>query len=126
MPDPDAEERPPHLSVLYHESINFLQPKNHGRYVDGTLGAGGHAAGILDSSQPDGQLLGLDIDDQALQIAESQVSRVWQQSHYKKRFLCQFSRTPSHYQLGMRRRDPPRPGAFLNAAGYIRTGAFLL
>ena len=74
MPDPDAEERPPHLSVLYHESINFLQPKNHGRYVDGTLGAGGHAAGILDSSQPDGQLLGLDIDDQALQIAEDKLA----------------------------------------------------
>jgi MraZ protein len=41
-----TEERPPHLSVLYHESINLLQPKNHGRYVDGTVGAGGHAAGI--------------------------------------------------------------------------------
>ena len=74
MPDPDAEERPPHLSVLYQESINLLQPKNHGRYVDGTLGAGGHAAGILDSSQPDGQLLGLDIDDQALKIAEASLA----------------------------------------------------
>ena len=74
MPDPDAEERPPHLSVLYHESINLLQPKNHGRYVDGTLGAGGHAAGILDTSQPDGQLLGLDIDDQALKIAETSLA----------------------------------------------------
>jgi 16S rRNA (cytosine1402-N4)-methyltransferase len=73
MPEPDAEERTPHLSVLYQESINFLQPKNHGRYVDGTLGAGGHAAGILDSSQPDGQLLGLDIDDQALKIAETRL-----------------------------------------------------
>ena len=74
MPDPDAEERPPHLSVLYQESINLLQPKNHGRYVDGTLGAGGHAAGILDSSQPDGELLGLDIDDLALKIAEDRLA----------------------------------------------------
>jgi len=75
MSEPDAEERPPHLSVLYQESINFLQPKNHGRYVDGTLGAGGHAAGILDSSQPDGLLLGLDIDDQALQITEARLAK---------------------------------------------------
>jgi len=75
MPDPDADERPPHLSVLYQESINLLQPKNHGRYVDGTLGAGGHAAGILDSSQPDGKLLALDIDDQALKIAESRLAK---------------------------------------------------
>ena len=74
MPDPDAKERPPHLSVLYQESINFLQPKNRGRYVDGTLGAGGHAAGILDSCQPDGQLLGLDVDDQALQIAKNRLA----------------------------------------------------
>jgi len=74
MPDSDAERRPPHLPVLYQESINLLQPKNHGRYVDGTLGAGGHAAGILDSSRPDGQLLGLDIDDQAIKIAKIRLS----------------------------------------------------
>jgi 16S rRNA (cytosine1402-N4)-methyltransferase len=37
--------------------------------VDGTLGAGGHAKGILEASHPDGRLLGLDVDDQALEIA---------------------------------------------------------
>jgi 16S rRNA (cytosine1402-N4)-methyltransferase len=40
-----------------------------GRYVDGTLGAGGHARGILEACAPDGQLLGLDVDPQALEIA---------------------------------------------------------
>ena len=74
MPDPDAEERPPHQPVLYQESINLLQPKNHGRYVDGTLGAGGHAAGILESSKPGGKLLGLDIDDQAIEIAKARLT----------------------------------------------------
>jgi 16S rRNA (cytosine1402-N4)-methyltransferase len=40
-----------------------------GHYVDGTLGAGGHARGILEACAPDGQLLGLDVDPQALEIA---------------------------------------------------------
>jgi 16S rRNA (cytosine1402-N4)-methyltransferase len=37
--------------------------------VDGTLGAGGHASGILEASAPDGKLLGLDVDPQALELA---------------------------------------------------------
>lgn len=59
----------PHQSVLYKEIIHALQPKRGGRYVDGTLGAGGHARGIMEACAPDGQLLGLDVDPQALAIA---------------------------------------------------------
>jgi 16S rRNA (cytosine1402-N4)-methyltransferase len=58
-----------HQPVLYHEIIHALQPKNKGRYVDGTLGAGGHARGILEACAPDGRLLGLDVDPQALALA---------------------------------------------------------
>ena len=59
----------PHQPVLYHEIIHALQPKNKGQYVDGTLGAGGHARGILEACAPDGRLLGLDVDPQALALA---------------------------------------------------------
>ena len=59
----------PHRSVLYQEIIHALHPRTDGRYVDGTLGAGGHARGIMEASAPDGQLLGLDVDPQALAIA---------------------------------------------------------
>jgi len=59
----------PHQPVLYKEIIHALQPHNGGRYVDGTLGAGGHARGILEECVPDGHLLGLDVDPQALSIA---------------------------------------------------------
>jgi 16S rRNA (cytosine1402-N4)-methyltransferase len=58
-----------HKPVLYQEIIHALQPRSGGRYVDGTLGAGGHARGILEACAPDGQLLGLDVDPQALAIA---------------------------------------------------------
>jgi 16S rRNA (cytosine1402-N4)-methyltransferase len=58
-----------HVPVLYHEVLAGLQPHPGGKYIDGTLGAGGHAAGILHQSAPDGQLLGLDWDPAALTVA---------------------------------------------------------
>jgi len=58
-----------HIPVLYKEIIHALQPQRGGRYVDGTLGAGGHARGILEACTPDGLLLGLDVDPQALMLA---------------------------------------------------------
>jgi 16S rRNA (cytosine1402-N4)-methyltransferase len=59
----------PHVPVLYQEIIHALQPHAGGHYVDCTVGAGGHARGILEACAPDGQLLGLDVDPQALTIA---------------------------------------------------------
>ena len=59
----------PHTPVLYQEIIHALQPRDLGRYVDGTLGAGGHARGILEACAPGGRLLGLDVDPQALALA---------------------------------------------------------
>ncbi len=58
-----------HIPVLYQAVLEGLQPKPGGRYIDGTLGAGGHAAGILHASAPDGELLGLDLDPQAIGLA---------------------------------------------------------
>lgn len=66
-------DRPPHRPVLYQEIIHYLQPRSAGRYVDGTLGAGGHAFGILQASQPHGHLLGLDVDPQALHLAREKL-----------------------------------------------------
>jgi 16S rRNA (cytosine1402-N4)-methyltransferase len=59
----------PHQPVLYHEIIHALQPKSPGFYVDATVGAGGHARGILEACAPDGRLLGFDLDPQALTLA---------------------------------------------------------
>ncbi len=64
----------PHQPVLYHEVLQALRPRAGGRYVDGTLGAGGHAAGILEASSPDGLLLGLDVDPDALTLAAKRLA----------------------------------------------------
>lgn len=58
-----------HRSVLYQEIIHELRPRQNGYYVDATVGAGGHAWGILQASSPSGRLLGLDVDPQALELA---------------------------------------------------------
>lgn len=62
-----------HLPVLYHEIINALKPQPGGVFIDGTLGAGGHAWGILEASSPDGVLLGLDLDPHALKLAKQRL-----------------------------------------------------
>jgi 16S rRNA (cytosine1402-N4)-methyltransferase len=62
--------------------------------VDGTLGAGGHARGILEACAPDGQLLGLDVDPQALETARKTLAP------YEGRFhLAQASYTTLAAQL---------------------------
>jgi 16S rRNA (cytosine1402-N4)-methyltransferase len=63
-----------HLPVLYNEIIHAMQPHREGLYIDGTLGAGGHAWGILQASNPDGLLLGLDVDPQALSLAREKLA----------------------------------------------------
>src|SRR5512145_2761878 len=71
----------PHRPVLYKEIIHALQPQRGGRYVDGTLGAGGHARGILEACAPDGELLGFDLDPQALALARETLAPFGQRVH---------------------------------------------
>jgi 16S rRNA (cytosine1402-N4)-methyltransferase len=63
----------PHIPVLYHQIIHALRPQSPGFYIDGTVGAGGHAFGILEASAPDGMVLGLDVDPQALELAHQRL-----------------------------------------------------
>ncbi len=63
------EKRWPHQSVLFSEVISVLQPRADGCYVDATLGAGGHAFGILENSAPTGKLMGIDRDPAALALS---------------------------------------------------------
>ena len=58
-----------HAPVLKEEAVRYLAVRPGGRYVDCTVGAGGHAAGIMEEAQPGGLLLGLDADPSALKAA---------------------------------------------------------
>lgn len=70
-----------HLPVLYNEIIHAMQPHREGLYVDGTVGAGGHAWGILQACSPDGLLLGMDVDPQALDLAQVKLAEYGQRAH---------------------------------------------
>jgi 16S rRNA (cytosine1402-N4)-methyltransferase len=63
-----------HVSVMVREVIDLLRPEPQKRYLDGTLGGGGHAEEILTHSSPDGEVLGLDLDDLALAAAAQRLS----------------------------------------------------
>ncbi len=59
-----------HIPVLLDAVLAGLAPRPAGRYIDATLGGGGHTAAILQASDPDSQVLGIDADREALQAAK--------------------------------------------------------
>jgi len=59
-----------HETVLLMETVMSLQPHPGGFYIDCTLGGGGHTLEILRQSEPDGRVLCLDQDTDALENAE--------------------------------------------------------
>jgi len=66
---------PEHKPVLLEESLEALQVKRDGRYIDCTIGGGGHAMAILEKSTPGGKLLGLDADPKAIEAAGERLIR---------------------------------------------------
>jgi 16S rRNA (cytosine1402-N4)-methyltransferase len=60
-----------HIPVMAAEVLEYLDCRPGKIYVDGTLGGAGHAQGILERSAPDGLLIGLDQDADAIANARS-------------------------------------------------------
>jgi len=58
-----------HTPVMIPEIIQALKAHPGGRYIDGTLGEGGHSKSILNAIEPGGQVLGLDADAEAITVA---------------------------------------------------------
>ncbi|UCG24518.1 MAG: 16S rRNA (cytosine(1402)-N(4))-methyltransferase RsmH [Chloroflexota bacterium] len=63
-----------HIPVLYQEVLYYLQPYPGGKYIDGTIGAAGHTSGLLEASAPDGRVLGLDRDPEAIAFCRKRLA----------------------------------------------------
>jgi 16S rRNA (cytosine1402-N4)-methyltransferase len=64
-----------HLPVLAEEVIEMLQPAAGSLQIDATVGGGGHTERILEASDPDGRLLGLDADGAAIARVAQRLDR---------------------------------------------------
>lgn len=65
---------PQHLPVMSAEVLEFLRPHRGTRFLDGTLGGGGHTAALFEASTPQVSVLGLDRDVNALTLAETRLA----------------------------------------------------
>jgi len=64
-----------HVPVMVKEVIDYLNCLPGKTYVDGTLGGGGHAQAILEAISPDGCLIGIDRDPDAIAYARKSLHR---------------------------------------------------
>lgn len=82
-----------HFSVLLSESIEGLLIKPDGIYIDGTFGRGGHSRKILEQLGPNGHLLAIDQDPEAIQFAEQITHPGFQIQHGSFESLVEFCET---------------------------------
>ncbi|MBN1548431.1 MAG: 16S rRNA (cytosine(1402)-N(4))-methyltransferase RsmH [Syntrophaceae bacterium] len=80
-----------HTPVLLEEAIASLRCRPGGIFVDGTVGGGGHARRILEKTGPDGLLIGLDRDDDALRESENNLASFGTRKILRKANFSQIS-----------------------------------
>ena len=70
-----------HIPVLVDRVLQYIEPKDNGIYLDCTVGMGGHALAILEKSSPNGRLIGLDIDSEAIAEAKDRLTEYASRIH---------------------------------------------
>lgn len=73
-----------HVSVLLQETVDELQVKPKGIYVDGTLGGGGHSYEICRRLDSEGRLIGIDQDAEALNAAKKRLGEFGDRTTFVK------------------------------------------
>jgi 16S rRNA (cytosine1402-N4)-methyltransferase len=63
-----------HVPVLLKETVEAIAPRPGGVYADATVGRGGHSAALLDASGPDGRVIAVDRDPDAVTAARERLA----------------------------------------------------
>jgi 16S rRNA (cytosine1402-N4)-methyltransferase len=108
-----------HVPVLAQEVVRALDVQPGGRYLDCTVGTGGHARAILEAASPGGLLLGIDLDGEALALAAERLApfgpdvRLVEGDYRDLATICrQFNFVPVHgvlFDLGLSSYQLARP-----------------
>ncbi len=69
------QKAPIHIPVMAEEVVNYLVTRKDGLYVDATLGLGGHTKSILQFTNYQSRIIGLDVDEEAISIASNNLSK---------------------------------------------------
>ena len=79
-----------HRPVLLTETVRLLDPQAGDIILDGTVGAGGHAAALLERAGETGRLVALDVDPAALQLAAERLAAFGPRVHLHRENFSQF------------------------------------
>ncbi len=91
------DDGPVHIPVLVSEVLDGLDVRPGGKYIDCTLGTGGHARRILEKSAPDGRLLGIDVDASAIEVAKNRLAQFAGRSQLVRDNFRQLDKTASEH-----------------------------
>ncbi len=86
-----------HVPVMMEEVLNFLKVAPGGRYIDCTLGDGGHSEMILERSSPTGQVLGIDRDAEAVRAGTQRLARYQPRIKIQQKDFSQVKTVVNHF-----------------------------
>lgn len=72
-----ASDGPRHRPVMAEEVLDYLAVRPGGRYLDGTLGLGGHALAVLEAAKGNAVIMGMDKDSTAQRLAHDRLEAAW-------------------------------------------------
>lgn len=88
-----------HRPVLLDESLALLALRPGSRIVDGTLGGGGHAEAMLRATDPNGLLIGFDVDQEALAVAAARLAPFGDRVHLERTSFRELGRVLAEREL---------------------------